>query len=234
MPSVRLLSYNVRSLRDDPAAVARIVRALAPDVVCLQEVPRFWTWRIQRRRLARACGLDIAAGRRACGLAVLAAPHVRRAAREFHLLTPDPELHRRALAIAVLEIGGARLIAASTHLDLRDGPRLRHVHEILAHLDRSRARHRSPVVLAGDVNEEPGGPSWTLLTDHFQDAYAAAPWGDELTFSARDPRRRIDAVFTDKNVQITACGVPTDDETITADYPAATDHRPVLAELEIS
>ncbi|TDD31160.1 endonuclease/exonuclease/phosphatase [Actinomadura sp. KC06] len=232
MPSVRLLSYNVRSLRDDPAAVARVVRALAPDVVCLQEVPRFWTWRIQRRRLARACGLDIAAGRRACGLAVLAAPHVRRVAREFHLLTPDPGLHRRGLAIAVLEIGGARFLAASTHLDLRDGPRLRHVHEVLAHLARARDRHRAPAVLAGDVNEEPGGPSWTLLTDHFQDAYATAPSGDELTFSSRDPRRRIDAVFADREIEITACGVPTD-EPLTADYPRATDHRPLLADLEL-
>ncbi|MFI0368058.1 endonuclease/exonuclease/phosphatase family protein [Actinomadura sp. 1N219] len=232
MPSVRLLSYNVRSLRDDPAAVARVVRALAPDVVCLQEVPRFGTWRIQRRRLARACGLDIAAGRRACGLAVLAAPHVRRVAREFHLLTPDPGLHRRALAIAVLEIGGARFLAASTHLDLRDEPRLRHVHEILAHLARARDRHRAPIVLAGDVNEDPGAPSWTLLTDHFQDAYATAPSGDELTFSSRAPRRRIDAVFADQEIKITACGVPTD-ETLIADYPRATDHRPLLADLEL-
>ncbi|WUH96478.1 endonuclease/exonuclease/phosphatase family protein [Spirillospora sp. NBC_00431] len=232
MPSVRLLSYNVRSLRDDPAAVARVVRALDPDVVCLQEVPRFWTWRLQRRRLARACGLDIAAGRRACGLAVLTAPRVRRVAREFHLLTPDRDLHRRALAIAVLETGGARLIAASTHLDLRDAPRLRHVHEILTHLTRARTRHRAPVVLAGDINEEPGAPSWTLLTTHFQDAYTIAPMGDELTFSSRDPRRRIDAVFTDKNIQVTACGVPTA-KPLTDDYPKATDHRPLQADLEL-
>ncbi|WP_233525951.1 endonuclease/exonuclease/phosphatase family protein [Actinomadura spongiicola] len=227
------MSYNVRSLRDDPGAVARVVRALDPDVVCLQEVPRFWTWRLQRRRLARACGLDIAAGRRACGLAVLTAPRVRRLARAFHLLTPDPDLHRRAVAIAVLEVGGARLIAASTHLDLRDGPRLRHVGEILAHLDRVRDRHRAPVVLAGDVNEEPGGPSWNLLTDRFLDAHMVAPSGDALTFSARDPRRRIDGVFTDPVVGITACGVPTGDEALTADYPKATDHRPVLAVLDV-
>ncbi|WP_338742187.1 endonuclease/exonuclease/phosphatase family protein [Actinomadura luteofluorescens] len=229
MTAVRLLSYNIRSLRDDPAAVARVVRANAPDVVCVQEVPRFWGWRLRRRRLARDCGLRIAAGRRACGLAVLAAPHVRRVAREFHLLTPDPGLHRRALAIAVLEIGGARLIAASTHLDLADGPRLRHVHEILAHLDRARARHGAPVVLAGDVNEEPGGPSWSLLAGRFQDGYAAAPSGGELTFTARAPKRRIDGVFTDPAVRVVACGVPPDDA---GDHPLATDHRPLLAELE--
>ncbi|RKS74629.1 endonuclease/exonuclease/phosphatase family metal-dependent hydrolase [Actinomadura pelletieri DSM 43383] len=233
MPSVRVLSYNIRSLRDDPAAVARVVRALDPDVACLQEVPRFWTWRLQRRRLARACGLDIAAGRRACGLAVLTAPRVRRLARAFQLLTPEPELHRRAVASAVLEVGGARLVAASTHLDLRDGPRLRHVREILDHLDRVRDRHRAPVVLAGDINEEPGGASWDVLTGRFRDAYAVAPSGDASTFSARDPRRRIDAVFADPAVGVTACGVPTGDDALTADYPKATDHRPLLAVLDV-
>lgn len=233
MAAFRLLSYNIRSLRDDPVALTRVVSGLAPDVVCLQEVPRFWGWRLKRRRLARTCGLSIAAGRRACGLAVLAAPGVRRVAREFHLLTPDPDLHRRALAVAVLEIRGARVIAASTHLDLRDEPRLRHVREVLAHLDRARARHRAPVILAGDVNEEPGGPSWTLLADRFQDAYATSPSGDELTFSSRNPNRRIDAVFTDPNITITACGVPTSNESLTADYPTATDHRPLLAELTL-
>jgi endonuclease/exonuclease/phosphatase family metal-dependent hydrolase len=228
--SVRLLSYNIRSLRDDAAAVARVVRANAPDVVCLQEVPRFRAWRLRRRRLAGACGLRIAAGRRACGLAVLTAPPVRRVAREFYLLTPDPGLHRRALAVAVLESGGSRFIAASTHLDLRDGPRLRHVQEILGHLDRARDRYDAPVILAGDVNEEPGGDSWSLLAGRFQDAYAVAPAGGERTFSARDPRRRIDAVFTDPAIRIEGCGVPPDE---TGDHVRATDHRPLRAVLTV-
>lgn len=230
MTAVRLLSYNIRSLRDDAAAVARVVRAAAPDVLCLQEVPRFRAWRLRRRRLANACGMRIAAGRRACGLAVLAAPHVRRVHREFHLLTPDRGLHRRALAIAVLETGGARVIAASTHLDLEDAPRLRHVHEIRAHLDRASARYGAPVVLAGDFNEEPGGRSWSLLTGRFRDAYATAPAGGEATFSARSPTRRIDAVFADPAIGVTACGVPPDE---TGDHPRATDHRPLLADLRL-
>ncbi len=227
-----MLGYNVRSLRDDAAAVARVVRAIAPDVLCLQEVPRFGAWRLERRRLAHACGMRIAAGRRACGLAVLTGPRVRREAREFHLLTPDPDLHRRGLAIAVVEAGGARLIAASTHLDLKDGPRRRHVDEILTHLDRARIRYGAPVVLAGDVNEEPGGDSWTRLTEHFRDAYEKAPTGEELTFSSRNPTRRIDAIFTDPAIQARASGVPTD-EAIARDYPAATDHRPVMADLDL-
>ncbi len=232
MAAVRLLSYNVRSLRDDAAAVARVVRGAGPDVLCLQEVPRFRLWRLQRRRLANACGMRIAAGRRACGLAVLTAPHVRRVAREFHLLTPDRGLHRRALAIAVLEADGARLIAASTHLDLEPGARERHVHEILGHLDRARDRHGAPVVLAGDFNEEPGGAAWGVLAGRFRDAYAVAGTGGELTFSARNPNRRIDAVFTDPAIGVDACGVP-EEEALARDYPIATDHRPVMADLRL-
>ncbi|MFG1999910.1 endonuclease/exonuclease/phosphatase family protein [Spirillospora sp. NPDC048911] len=230
MTTVRVVSYNIRSLRDDPAAVARVVRALRPDVLCLQEVPRFWFWRWQRRRLARACGLRIAAGRRACGLAVFTAPRVRRVGRRFHLLTRVPGIHRRALAIAALEIDGTRLIAASTHLDLYDDPRRAHTAEVIAHLDRARRRYGAPVVVTGDINEEPGGPCWTMLCDGRQDAWAVAPAGEELTFSARAPRRRIDGVFADPGIEVIGCGVPAD-PSITADYPRATDHRPVLAEL---
>ncbi|MFC4907761.1 endonuclease/exonuclease/phosphatase family protein [Actinomadura gamaensis] len=230
--TVRVVSYNIRSLRDDPDAVARVVRALRPDVLCLQEVPRFASWWWRRRGLARACGMRVAAGRRACGLAVFTAPHVRRVKREFHLLSRVPNLHRRALAVAVLQVDGAPLIAASTHLDLEDEPRLRHVAEILARLERAKARHRAPLVLTGDINEEPGGAAWTRLATRFKDAHAVAPEGDALTFSAADPVRRIDGVFTDKGVEVLGCGVPTAPELL-ADYPKATDHRPVLARLEL-
>ncbi|WP_030145038.1 endonuclease/exonuclease/phosphatase family protein [Spirillospora albida] len=233
MPPVRLLGYNIRSLRDDPAAVARVVRAIAPDVLCLQEVPRFRTWRVQRRRLARAVGMRVVAGRRACGLAVLAAPHLERVRGEFHLLSRAPGLHRRALALAALEIHGTRLIAASTHLDLMPDPRRRHVGEILTRLDRARARYGAPVVLQGDINEEPGGPSWTLLTSVFQDAHAVAPAGAAPTFSARNPHRRIDGVFADRNVEVIGCGVPVGDGALEPDYVLATDHRPVVADLRL-
>jgi endonuclease/exonuclease/phosphatase family metal-dependent hydrolase len=45
MSTLRLLSYNVRSLRDDASAVARVIRAAEPDLVCIQEAPRLFRWR---------------------------------------------------------------------------------------------------------------------------------------------------------------------------------------------
>ncbi len=226
---IRLLSYNIRALRDDPAAVARVIRACRPDVVCLQEVPRFWGWRGQRDQLARECGLEVAASRRSAGLAVLVRPEVRVAYSSYTMLTWSPPLHRRALALAVVEVSGVRVVVGSTHLDLASGPRLRHVREILPVLQAAKADFRAPVVLAGDFNEEPGGPSWTLLTRTFQDAYATVPAGQELTFSAANPRERIDAVFVDPELTVLGCGVPDDPD---GDFVLATDHRPLLAEFD--
>ena len=44
MSELRVLSYNVRSLRDDPEALGRVIRSAQPHVVLVQEAPRFWRW----------------------------------------------------------------------------------------------------------------------------------------------------------------------------------------------
>jgi endonuclease/exonuclease/phosphatase family metal-dependent hydrolase len=232
MTTVRLVGYNVRSMRDDPEAIARILRGLRPDILCVQEAPRFGRWRRGRNLLASGAGLAPVVGERAAGLELCTGPHVMVLHREHHLLAREPGLHRRGLALAVLEIGGARLIAASVHLDLASAPRLRHVEELVARLERVHAEFRAPVVVAGDVNEEPGGAAWGLLAGHFRDAYAAAPHGQAMTFSSSRPRRRIDGVFAGPGIEVVRCGVP-DDPELLADYPRATDHRPVLAELRL-
>jgi endonuclease/exonuclease/phosphatase family metal-dependent hydrolase len=187
-------------------------------------------WRRRRRWLADACGLTVASGRRAAGLAVLTGPRARILHEEYHLLTRVPTLHRRGLAIAVVEIDGARLVAASTHLDLAGVPRRAHAAEVIALLERVRRSFSAPVVLAGDLNEEPDGAAWGLLARVFQDGYAVAPAGEGDTYSSWAPVRRIDAVFTDRAVKVAGCGVPAD-PAVAGHYAAATDHRPVLADL---
>lgn len=36
---IRVLSYNIRSMRDDTDALARVITACAPDLVLIQEAP---------------------------------------------------------------------------------------------------------------------------------------------------------------------------------------------------
>lgn len=220
---LRVLSYNVRSLRDDPRAVARVIAACAPDVVCVQEAPRFLFWRRKCRRLARRSGLVIVTGGRpAAAMLLLARPGVPVVAVSNVKLTKAAGLHQRGLAIAVIEALGHRLTVASMHLDLDAAERRRHAAEVLGILE----GYPDPLVLAGDVNEQADAPAWQALTDRLQDAYAVAPVGRGETIPARAPDRRIDGIFVDPRLRVVSCGVP--------DHPElarASDHRPVLAVL---
>lgn len=218
---LRVLSYNVRSLRDDRHAVARVIRACTPDVVCIQEAPRFLGWRRKCRQLARGSGLVVVTGGRpAAAMLVLGRPQLPVVATSNILLTKVRGLHQRGLAVAVVEALGGRVTVASTHLDLDAGERRRHADEALGLL----AGFPGPVVLAGDVNEEPGSPAWSAITARLQDAYAVAPAGEGATFPAERPDRRIDGIFVDRRLRVVSCGVPQ-----LPGLASASDHRPVLA-----
>lgn len=222
---LRLMSYNVLSLRLSVAAVVGVVNGCKPDVLCLQEAPRFLFWRQRLDRVAAATGLRVVAGhRRAGAVAVLVAADVTVVQTSVLRLKWRVGRHRRGVATALVDVAGTRLLVASVHMSLYDDERRRHLPLILAAAE----RHGVPVVIAGDLNEDADGEVWIELQRRYQDAYAVAPEGEGETFSARKPRRRIDAVFVDKRLPVLGCGVP--------DVPGiedASDHRPLLARLSL-
>jgi endonuclease/exonuclease/phosphatase family metal-dependent hydrolase len=226
--TVRLLSYNIRALRDDTDAVTRVIRAAAPDVVCIQEAPRFLRWRSRCAALARRSGLVIVGGGRPAGSnLILSTLAVTVESSADVLFSKDPRLHQRGTAIASLRLGSARFAVAGIHLDLKDGPRLRHVRELHAALDAD-VDARVPTVVAGDVNDRPGSLVWTALTRRGIDAHEAAGRGDGFTYSAREPVRRIDGVFADARITVRSAEVIDSD-----DVHLASDHRPLLVELDV-
>ncbi len=229
---VRVLSYNVRSMRDDTAALARVIRACAADVVLVQEAPRFFRWRKRAARLADACGLvHVTGGATAAGPMVLASLRAHVEHTEDVLLPRTPGLHQRGLATAVLRIGGARLSVLSAHLSLRADERARQADLLLKQLDRMGEPH---AVAGGDLNDPPNGPAFTRIAARLQDAYATRPWGGGSTSPAGLPRQRIDAVFASPGIAVLGCGVPEGLPGVTTpDLQAATDHLPVLAALRI-
>ncbi|MFR9676711.1 endonuclease/exonuclease/phosphatase family protein [Streptomyces sp. TR06-5] len=238
---VRLLSYNVRSMRDDVGALTRVVRACAPDVVCVQEAPRFFRWRKYAARLARESGLvHVTGGATACGPLILASLRAHVEDTEDVLLPRTPGLHRRGFATARLRFGplraggpAARLGVLSCHLSLQTDERYAQAGLLL---DRVRSMHRTAghIVAAGDLNERPGGRSFRLLTDTLQDGWSAAPWGGEHTSTADRPHQRIDAVLASGGVEVLGCGVPAGLPGVSEqDLRAATDHLPVLAALRV-
>ncbi|WP_409240038.1 endonuclease/exonuclease/phosphatase family protein [Streptomyces sp. PA5.6] len=229
---IRVLSYNIRSMRDDTAALARVIAACAPDLVLIQEAPRFFRWRKKLARLARAADLVIlSGGGSAAGPALLCSLRATVERTEDVLLPLTPGLHRRGFATAVVRFGGARLGVLSCHLSLQGDERYDQGGMLLDRLAGMGVEH---AVAGGDLNERPGGRTFRRLAEGLQDCWAVKPWGGENTSTPADPHQRIDALFATPGIEVLGCGVPLDLPGVSPDdLRAATDHLPVLAALRV-
>ncbi len=228
--SLRVMTWNVRDLLGDPFAVTRVLRASRADVVCLQEGPR---WPGSRGRLAglasRAGLFFVDGGRVSAGTALLVSlrtqvSDVRAARLPVHGWRTRPRGYVRA---QVSTVRSRPLQVTCLHLGLDEDERARHVGLVLDDLPPALtdAPGSVPVVLAGDLNERPDGPSWGALGSRATDRGGDAP----PTFRAAAPRLRIDAVLVDPSLEVRSYGFP--DGVDEADVVAASDHRPVLAEI---
>ncbi|MFF1375478.1 endonuclease/exonuclease/phosphatase family protein [Streptomyces sp. NPDC058308] len=229
---VRVLSYNIRSMRDDTAALARTISACAPDLVLIQEAPRFFRWRKKLARLARAADLVIlSGGGSAAGPALLCSMRATVERTEDVLLPLTPGLHRRGFATAVVRFGGVRLGVLSCHLSLQADERYAQGGMLLDRLAGMGVDH---AVAGGDLNERPGGRTFSRLAETLRDCWTVAPWGGENTSTPEDPHQRIDALFATPGIEVLGCGVPSGLPGVSEDdLRAATDHLPVLAALRI-
>lgn len=229
---IRVLSYNVRSLRDDTEALARVIRACAPDLVCVQEAPRFFRWRKAAARLAAMTDLVmLSGGATAAGPMLLCSLRATVERTEDVLLPLTPGLHRRGLATAVVRFAGARLGVVSCHLSLQREERQAQAGMVLDRVDAMGVRH---AVVAGDLNDVPDGGAFRRLAGRLQDCRTVRPWGGENTFPPGAPSKRIDAVFATDGIEVLGCGVPEGLPGIEdADLRTATDHLPVLAALRV-
>jgi endonuclease/exonuclease/phosphatase family metal-dependent hydrolase len=229
---IRVLSYNIRSMRDDENALARVIRACEPDLVFIQEAPRFFRWRKHAARLAAKTDLVVlTGGATATGPLLLCSLRATVERTEDVLLPLTPGLHRRGFATAVVRIGGARIGLLSCHLSLQTDERYAQAGMLL---DRLKAMDVRYAIAAGDVNERPAGRSFRRLAGELQDCWAVAPWGGEYTSTPADPHQRIDAIFATEGIEVLGCGVPLTHPGITLpDLRAATDHLPVLAALRV-
>ncbi|OIJ97180.1 endonuclease/exonuclease/phosphatase family protein [Streptomyces colonosanans] len=229
---IRVLGYNIRSMRDDTDALARVIGACAPDLVLVQEAPRFFRWRKKLARLAAASGLVIlSGGATASGPALLCSLRATVERTEDVLLPLTPGLHRRGFATAVVRFGGARFGVLSCHLSLQSDERFEQGGMLLDRLAGMGVEH---AVVGGDLNERPDGPTFERLAAQLNDTWASAPWGAEYTWTPPDPCQRIDAIFATKGIEILGCGVPLGHPGVTEhDLRAASDHLPVLAALKV-
>ena len=229
---IRVLSYNIRSMRDDTAALARIISACAPDLVLIQEAPRFFRWRKKLSRLASAAGqVILTGGATASGPAILCTLRATVERTEDVLLPLTPGLHRRGFATAVVRFGGARLGVISCHLSLQADERYDQGGMLLDRLAGLGVEH---AIAGGDLNDRPTGRTFRRLADGLQDCWATNTWGSEYTSTPSNPFQRIDAIFATKGIEVLGCGVPLGHPGVAeTDLNRATDHLPVLAALRV-
>jgi len=215
-------SYNVRGLQDDRAALVRVIRTIAPDVLLLQEVPRHPVSGHRIAGFADDVGLTWFGGKRyrmsttvmtSLRLDVLDAHHGPLPVRRFD----EP----RGFGMATVRLPGHRpLVACSVHLSLRATDRLPEVRTLLGEVD-----PHLPRVVGGDLNEEPSGPAWRHLAGELPEVSPPAP-----TFSARDPHKQIDGIFATEGLRGVIPELDLDRQLLAV----ATDHLPVIVDLDVS
>jgi endonuclease/exonuclease/phosphatase family metal-dependent hydrolase len=220
---LRVLSYDVRGLRGDAAAVVGVIRATRPAVVLLQSAPTSTRWRSRCAALARQAELLVVGGdRRAAGNVVLVDMRVK-VLGVISTALPGTWRRRAGMVLAVVEVGGSRAVVVSTRLALDTAHRSRQADALVSRL----GGLDDQVICGIGVNDDPGTYAWNTIGAHLRDAHAVVPQGGATTFPAFAPTRRIDAIFVSDAVTVLGAGVP-------ADLPAAaaaSDHLPVLAEL---
>ena len=227
MTVLKLLCYNVRSVRDDADALARVMRAAAPDVAIIQEAPRMFRWRSKSAALARRAGLvQVAGGRVAGANLILSSLAVTVVATRDIPFSADRNLHRRGAALAHLRLRDSEFVIAGTHLDLVEVPRLRHLDE-LANAANQLAP-LAPLIVGGDMNAVPGSATWRRLGRIGLDIWPQVGNGKGFTYPSHEPVRRIDAVFVDRAI------TPLSAEVVAGpDVEVASDHRPLVVQLEL-
>ena len=225
MTAVRVMAYNILMGGRNGSALHRVVRAGAPDILLVNESPKTpLLWRRRCRTLAEAWGLRYVVGGRSAGSNMIAvAPGIAVKASGASVL-PQPLFQpRRGIAWAQLRVGGRLLGVVSCHLSLDRERRLREVERVTA----VATRLRGPVVVAGDLNETPNGPSWSRLREAGFVDHGGKDW---LTFPAAEPQKRIDALLVRGHAHVSAHGDPG----VPAEQLAlGSDHRPVLAVLDL-
>lgn len=214
-----MASYNVHGLRDDRAALRRVIRAIEPDVLLVQEAPRL-LWADRRtKRFARTVGMEWPGGRRGrASTTAYVARNVGVAEWTHHLLHVRRGDEPRGYAVLGLDLAGVgRVRIGSVHLSLRAEERPDQIAHVIETLGPTRA------VLGGDLNEAPGGPVWTAIREGFgKAASTSAP-----TFPAARPRTRIDAVFTTPDL----VAVPVQLDLGASELRRASDHLPVVVDI---
>lgn len=234
MTDLRICAWNLWELRGDLRAMIDAIEDLAPDVLLVQEAPRFVLPSARLDWLARQVGRQVlVGGLGGRGLAVLgsddmAARVIRRGLHPVPQAVTDlNSTYPRGVAAVRLSLpGGGEVVVSSIHFALQEENRLVHAEHVAALVQGAGA----PVIIGGDLNETADGAARRSLAPLLRDPAD----DDELTFPAQRPQRRIDAILTTEGVAVRAAHAVTETRRVPADRLAgASDHLPTLLDVSL-
>ncbi len=223
MPSLRVMTYNING------ATARrelraVVRSVSPDILVCNEAPQMPVlWRLACASLAREWQLEYVGGGRNGGRNVIfAGSYVGVSRVRVRRIPQGPFQPIRGVVSAQLHYGNRAFGVVGFHLGLTAAGRANDLDAVLEAVDSL----EGPVIVAGDVNEEPGEACWRRLeAEGFIDHARAR----DVTFPSVTPIRRIDALLVrGDGVEVTDHIVPPVAHELVS---RASDHLPVAATL---
>lgn len=229
--AVRVMTYNVHRVERGASEVAAAIKALRPDVLCLQEVSVADDRPDPLTRLRRLLpGWHVARGG---DVAVLSRyPIIRFAAHGI------PSSTNRKIVMAVTRVGDRDLHVVSLHLSHAATPRSLlaawpsipdYVSSSVAVRDQQAAAVlrlcravNGPLVIAGDFSTPPRGNLYHRFASRYSNAFRAAGWGTGYTYRDNLALMSIDHIFVSGDVRVSRCFAP---------EVHASDHRPVVADM---
>ena len=233
-----VMSYNIHvgigmDKKLDLARIAEVIRRERPDLVGLQEVDRgvertgrrdqiAELARLTKMEYAFAPNLQFQGGH--YGVAVLSRHPVTEIdhRRYGHLRVAE----RRGFIRVAVRVGGRTVNFVTTHLDYQHADnRLYETKQLLAAL----ADIRTPLIVAGDFNDEPSGASYKLMSEKFTDGWAESNKSSKrqgATYPADKPAKIIDYIFYGKDAR-------TRTRSASVVNTLASDHLPLVANIEI-
>jgi endonuclease/exonuclease/phosphatase family metal-dependent hydrolase len=233
---IRVLSYNIHHAEGvdkvlDLERIARVIQSVTPDLVALQEVDRKATRTKsvdQPAELSRLTGLALAFGPNIplqggdYGNAVLSRWPIARS-ENHRLPNVDAGEQRGVLEVHVTPPGQAQpIVLWATHFDHRPSDAERRL-SAQAIADRVAKQPDVPALLVGDLNDVPSSPTLAALTTRWtRSNLEILP-----TIPVGKPARQIDYVLfrpADRWRPV---------ESRVLDEAVASDHRPLLAVLEL-
>ncbi len=193
---MKLMTYNVRvGIETSIGEVVEAIRAAGvPDLLALQEIGVDWNMgeRIdQPAAIAEGLGLEHHAFAGALtddrggqfGVALVSRWPIREHRVEW--LPRETDEQRVCLVCTLDEVS-----AVVTHLSVNESERRLQAAQVAA-----AASVSGPVVVMGDLNDRPGTATIDLARGGLTDCFDAVGVGDPVTFSVKDPHRRIDYLF---------------------------------------